>query len=620
MLRVNPMKVLKNYFILVFNFLLLSWVAKFVFAQVEFDDVGFYQQCYAIFYGYKFDLAISGSLAFLICLADFNRKALIYLSLSSTFILSAILFGDIIYFQESARHVSYEIKDLFSESVGLIGTAFASHLDVVLMSIAITFIWLVVANKVFQRTLSALPCNKFYPLQKLVLIVLTIFCIRGLFQNIPLNPYQAYKIGESRLAMLSLNSAYNLAFNLIDRRGNIQATKPYQVANEKQHLREIFAEKASVKPSLPVLNKPNIVIFFLESWGAALLKDYGGEHDVAPRFHQLLQKSLRPKGMLAGGHRTAEGIFTTLSSWQNPLGQAVAGTKLQDFQYPSLIELLKQAHYSTAFFQGSNPNNRAGDIALKLGFTASYGRHDIKKRQYEENHWGVHDPDLYQFVLEKVAQMQKPFVIGINGTTTHDTTLPKGYPMKNYTTDEAENGFLNALHFSDMATGDFIAQMEKRYPNTIFVIMADHTANLKTQSNFLQYLIPLAIYSTKLKASYIDEFVSQRDVAPTLVDLALGDYHQLAPNFTGKSLIQERNFLADYYHNGTLGLAYKDEALEFIADQLHCFDLKDYHPKPKTCENKQQIEKLKALTNFQQRQLFEGKTREFNRLNKFAFK
>ena len=113
-------------------------------------------------------------------------------------------------------------------------------------------------------------------------------------------------------------------------------------------------------------------------------------------------------------------MFVILAFFNNPLGRTVAKNKLQSFQYRSLINVLHEhKKYSSAFFQGTNKETAGvGSLAQSLGCQSSYGKHDVQKRVYEENGWGVHDKDLYNFAFEKIQAMEKPFIIWYPGTTT----------------------------------------------------------------------------------------------------------------------------------------------------------------------------------------------------------
>lgn len=609
------MKILKNYFAVFILAYLVSILVKFIFAFYGFDNISFENKIYAIFYGYKFDLALCAILALLATLFDFSKKFMLGFSIILLILVFAFGIGDIMYFSDSSRHISYEIKDTIKESVGLIGTAINDYLPLLLGGIFGGIILIFIFYKILNFTLEKIKFNKFYLPLKLLVIGISVFFIRGEFQDIPLNPGHSYKIGDSTLAMIALNPSYNAIFQNIRSKGDIKQSPKFEVKNEELLVKNLYKNKI-LPYEKPTLDRPNVVIFFLESWSAAFFKPYGGKYDVAPRLSEILEHSIRPKAMIANGHRTVEGVFSTLASFQNPLGKAVGRSSLEAYSYESLMNPLNKMEYYSAFFQGSNADTAAASIALKLGFKDSFGRRDVKERIYEENRWGVHDEDLYNFVLSKAKSASKPFVFGINGATTHDSDLPKAYKMVHFSDDEKENVVLNTYHFSDESTYNFIKKMEKLYPNTVFVILADHCARLPSGAgDFINYMIPFAIYSPKLQPKYIDEFVSQRDIAPTLMDLIVGDYKKQAPGFSGKSLLRDDEFFGDFYSNGALGIVKNQVLYKIVNNNLQCFDVSKFKPKAINCPKNADLiaDEIKAFTNISQDLLFSGKTKEFSK-------
>ena len=451
--------------------------------------------------------------------------------------------------------------------------------------------------------------------KKLLLVILTLFFVRGMTQSIPLNPWQSNQIGDSKLATLSINGTYNTIYSLMNKSKEL---KPLQLPKldentEKETLKKLYQSKYT--PYSTNLKQPNVVIFFLESWSGVNMKSYGfNKSNIIPTpfFDEILKDSIRPKAMIAGGHRTTEGIFSSLCSYQNPLGKTIAKTQLQDYTYPSLIDILVQNGYQSTFFQGSSKETSGtGSFVQSIGFQESYGKNDVLIRAYEENYWGVHDPDLYNFTLEKITTMKKPFVIGINGATTHDDKIPKGIEKIDFVKDEKFNNQLNALHFSDIALKNFVQTIQKKYPNTIFVFVADHCGGVKG-SNFENYMIPFALYNKDLQPKYYDVYLSQRDLAPTVLDAVFGNYKNYTKDFSGKSLLSDSEFFADYYHNGILGWIRQNNAIEInIATQdTKCYDISDFKDKEITCTNTM-LPNLKneilSFTNISQKLLFNGK-------------
>lgn len=609
---------LKNYFKIFVGILITIIISKFIFTFYLIDSFKEYTLLIlikSIFLGYKFDIAISSIIALLVTFLDFNKKALTLIfafSISSVW-LSQI--SDIMYFYESSRHMGYEISDALTDASGLLMTALSQHSLLSTLSILLSILLFIFIVKFYKTGLKKVEINKLYIIKKLVLILITVFFARGMFQNIPLNPWQANQIGDPKLAAISLNGTYNALYALLNKSKKLKPINlilPNEI-NINENIKSLYSKNQKVFKN--TLNKPNIVILFMESWSASTLNSYGYSIKTTPFFDDILKKSIRPKAMIAGGHRTTEGIFSTLASYQNPLGKTIAKTQLQDFKYTSFIDILNKDGYNSLFFQGSSKETSGtGSFVQSLGFKESFGKKDIKNRIYEENYWGVHDPDLYNFALDKISKIKKPFIIGLNGATTHDNKIPASINPVQFTSNIELNKQLNALHFSDKALKDFFKKTLHLYPNTLFVILADHCGGVKG-STLDNYMIPFAIYHQNLKAKYYDQYISQRDITPTLLDILYGNYKNITNNLTGKSLVTDNNFFADYYHNGYLGWIEDKKSIEINLsnNKYKCFDLSSFNEKEMKCNENSTAIRNKALsfTKISQKLLFEGKTKNF---------
>ena len=284
---------------------------------------------------------------------------------------------------------------------------------------------------------------------------------------------------------------------------------------------------------------------------------------MTPFFDSLATRGITSRGMIAGGHRTTEGIFTTFCSYQNPLGQTLAKSQLGTFTYRSLAQVLREKGWSTSFFQGSRKDTSGtGAFAQRLGFEKSFGKEDIPdgERRFEKNKWGVYDQDIYSFVVKHLKTMEQPFLAGINTNTTHDLSLPKGASPA-FGTDSELNTRMSVLRFADDALMEFISAYEKDpdFGPTLFVLLADHTAGV-TGSALAHYLIPFTLFATdgSVPQKRVESFLSQRDIAPTVADL-LGGH---VGTFTGVSMLRDVPRRADYYHQGVLGWIEGDRLVE----------------------------------------------------------
>ncbi len=590
-------------------FIIITKVLFYFYLHNNFSELSWQASIYAIFWGYKFDFSVAALFSFIASIFDFNKKVYAFISTLFLVLIVNIQIGDMLYFSEAGRHVGYEIFDIFVDMESLLLTAYSQHFFLTLVTL-ISSIAVFIVGFSQWKTVIVTQFNRYYIPKKVILLLMSIFFIRGMsVQGIPLNPWQAGQLANNKQAILALNASYSVVFALTNKN---KAIRRLHIPNVNQNiinqsLEALYADK-NTKIKTPILtSKPNVVMLFLESWSAKYMQSYGYQGSTTPYFDTILKQSIRPKAMIAGGHRTSEGMFAALSSMQNPLGRTIAKTPLQDIKHPSIVNNLNQIGYSSTFFQGtSKETSGVGSFAQSLGFVDSFGKRDIENIKYPKNNWGVQDYDLYQFALKRMQSMSSPFVIGINGATTHDLVVPDEFPSKHFSNDKDLNAMLNTYRFSDFSLEYFIKAVKNKYPNTIFVLFADHTGS-KISDNLENYLIPFAIYAPNiLTAQYKDVIMSQRDIAPSLYDLIIGDYTKT--QFSGKSIFRDAYYFADYFHNNVLGWVEAEDIVEIniqTGDFL-CFKLNILQKQAVKCENKHEDLKNHALsfTSYYQNLLF----------------
>lgn len=537
----------------------------------------------ALLLGLRYDLAIA-SLLSLVTLAALG----LWRSLRRTrgarrgwlalpvLILYLMQIGDLLYAQESGRHLSYELGEVMASKTNL-AALLPNYWPYLLAAVPVT----VIAGRI---PLSLRKARDRSRLRAFVsrsawlwgLLALSTLCARGGVQRLPLQPSDAYTLGSGPVSTTALNGAFAVAWGTAH--GDRRVAKPRLAPLDPARQQELLAALYRADPSVPLPGSPrpiNIMVIFLESWPAQIIRSYGYDRDVAPRFDALRARSLTARAMIAGGHRTTEGLFAALCSFQNVSAHSVAVSQLMALPYHCLPQRLREAGWTTAFFQGMHRNAaNVGNLVQKLGFEFNWGKEDIPgSPRYAPNAWGLHDPDLYAFVDQRRRELREPWFIGINTTTTHDETLPDTVPPA-FGMDDAQERQLSVLHFADQALGDFVAAVTAaptRFP-TLFVLVADHTAHVQGLA-FHQYAIPFAIYAPGLIAPRnLDLAASQRDIAPTLLDLLGLPYADLA----GDSLLHPRaEHFAEYQDAGRIGWLAGPRLVDFDAatgGDLRCFD------------------------------------------------
>jgi len=614
--------------------LLLAQAEKGLFVLYharQFSELSIGSILYAMLWGIRFDLAIAGFFTFLAYLAAYLAKRVLRREFAAalqhtSFIAAALLLllhgADMLYYGEAGRHLGYELKEGLNSGGSLALAVASTYTWPVLLQLLLLLPLYWLNRALFRRFALPPPQDRaarhrlgFIRLETALFTVLVISAVmvRGGIASVPLEPLHAQQIGGANRAAIALNGAYNALFSSMTSYEAKPLISGELDSQQQQLIRQWFGPPPAVAGEAKAYN---VVLLFLESWSSVYMQSYGYAKDTTPYFDALRKRSLTTDETLAGGHRTTEGLFATLCSWQNPLGETVAQSQLQNYDYDCLPKLLRHSGYATAFFQGTLENTSGtGAFAQALGFEQSYGKRDIKTRQYEENSWGVQDPDLYRFVLDKLDEMPQPFFIGVNTATTHDSRVPESFLQQMGHPDG--NGFANAMHFADHALEAFISayQQSGRFKDTIFVLVADHTGAVNS-SVFDRYRIPFLIYAPSVVAPrHIPAISSQRDIAPTVLDIL----NLPQPGwFAGSSLLwaEPAQIAADYYHEGILGWVQGEHILELplhsqAPERCYEYSAAQHSKAIVECGSSAEKNIAMAFTLLSQQLLFNGKIKTF---------
>jgi len=582
----------------------------------------------ALYWGLRFDVAVAGVVAFLhlgvvAALRDRGAggRASRTLAGGLAFVIIVFQSADFVYFLESGRHLTYEIRDLANSS-GSIALETLAHWPLVLLALALAAAYAGVSPGLRPAPGGGSPARRRLRGLALALVALAVMVVglRGGIDGIAQSPASAFQIGDARLAAIALNGAYSSLYGLVA--GDSLKRVPVVVQSARpaiEIVRELYDERPGAPPGPARI--ANVLVVLLEGWPATFSRSYAAPFDGTPEFDRIRDRSLTVEALLAGGRRTTEAVFSIFCSFQNPLGQSVATSRLQHGRYDALPQLLRDRGWKTLFFQGSNSfSGGTGPFAQALGFAKSYGKRDIPGFDaLPQNGWGVFDRDLYRFALKKIEAEGEPFLAAINTNTTHSLELPPWAPTAagGSSPDERHRRVVGS---ADQDLGEFIRILDGRswrYP-LIVVLVGDHPSH-ERRSRFVSYHVPFAIYAPGLIApERLPGAATQRDIAPTITDL-LGIP---SPSWAGQSLLRSfgRRF-AEYYHDGILGWIEGPALVEIPigseAAQPRCYAWRDdpLQLAPELCPNdlQQQVARATAFTAYSQELLFTGRSREFRR-------
>lgn len=309
---------------------------------------------------------------------------------------------------------------------------------------------------------------------------------------------------------------------------------------------------------------PNIVLITVESLSAEYMGTFGNNDNLTPNLDRLTKESLFFSDLYAIGTRTVYGLSAITLSIPPIPGNAIVRRPQNDYLF-SLGSLLNSKGYDSSFIYGG-----FGYFDNMNKFFSSNGYRIIDRSKLKDdeitfaNIWGVCDEDVYNRAIKENDESYakgKPFFNMIVTTSNHQPfTFPEGK-----IDIPSGKGRRGGVKYTDYAINKFIEDSKKHpwFDNTIFVIVADHTAGSSGKLELTpdKHHIPMMFYAPKLiKPQIYDKLASQIDLAPTLLGLMNMSYDS---RFYGRDLFKEgepRAFIANYQHVGLL----KDDFLTIL--------------------------------------------------------
>ncbi len=275
-------------------------------------------------------------------------------------------------------------------------------------------------------------------------------------------------------------------------------------------------------------HRKNVVLIVVESLSASFMASFGNEKELTPRLDALAKDSLFFTRLYATGTRTVRGLEAVSLSVPPTPGNSIVRRPNNGGLF-NIGTPFRERGYDVTFFYGGygffdNMNAFFAANGFDIVDRATFSSREITF----ENAWGVADEDLYHGVLRSARRSYdagRHFFALVMTTSNHRPfTYPEGrVPIPSGT------GRYGAIQYTDWAIADFLesAKQQPWFSDTVFVIVADHTAKAlgRTEIPVPLYHIPMLVYAPGFIApGTVDRITSQMDVAPTLLGLLNFDY------------------------------------------------------------------------------------------------
>jgi len=444
------------------------------------------------------------------------------------FIVGLIIVGNIGIYPEWKMKLNFKALEYLTRPAEVLESNQTSKtvLEVFLMILVIGFGTWLFNRFYFKKTQNAKP-NILAKIGFVIIVPLFVFlAMRGGVKEIPISQSQSYYSQKDVMNDLAVNTTWNLMYSIMNTMdiadNNVFISFSPQKADSLVQVMHMVEKDTTIN----ILNtqKPNVLFIIMESWSGDLVHALGGRAGLTPRFDSLINNGLFFTHLYSSGNRSQQGLASILGGFPALPITTLTTSPEKMRQTATITRQLNTAGYHSAFYYGGQL--RYGNIKAYLmhnQFQTIIEDADISKK-IPRGKLGIHDGDMFPFVLDKINHIEQPFFVNFFTLSSHS---PYDQPMKKVIKwDDSEDKFHNSVYYTDSVLGVFMAEAQKQdwYDNTLIVIVADHSHQTYTHRSIYEKdyrHIPMLITGGALKAKYkgvkYDAICSQTDLTTTVL-------------------------------------------------------------------------------------------------------
>jgi lipoteichoic acid synthase len=483
-----------------------------------------------------------------------KKKILAYISVS--FILSIIMFVDLIYIRAFERIPSIRILQQMNNLHNLEGsilfliktTDFFVFLDIVVIGVVF-----LIGRKLFKKEHKI----KIKPINYKVYILLAIISIAGIKTITSETFYDTMKWNENQLYVvtgpfyLHTVDIYNYFFEETEIKLSNQEKEKI---NESLNRQQEYNNEDDLKG---ILKDKNIFFVQIESMENFVIGNKIGKHEITPFINSLLNESIYFDNFVeqinVGG--TLDCLFIS-NTGLYPLSKDVVSYSFPNNKFISIPYILGKFGYNSVMLHADKPfywNYK--NMSKSLGFNKFY--YDEHFNVYEDLviNMGLGDKSFFKQSLDILENEKKPIYAYLIGLTGH---APFQIPDKdvNFSIgNELEKGeiyeYLKAMKYVDEAIEVLFDELKEKdlLKESAIILLGDHKSiskyaeeEMREFSNQYKWgkngrKVPLIIFSEGLEGRRISTIGGQVDIPKTLLYLMGIDENEYENRMLGKNLI-----------------------------------------------------------------------------------
>ena len=371
-----------------------------------------------------------------------------------------------------------------------------------------------------------------------VVILIVVFASRGGVQVLPLGVLHAGNYAPPVYFPVVLNTPFTIMMSI----GKPVIEEQHFMAQEEAD--RLWPVEHVYSDTGRIATHPNVVVIIVESFSAAYSARLSGEEGYMPFLDSLMGQGMFFDRAYANGRRSIDGIPAVLASIPEMMDEAFLVSPYAQTPFTSLANTLVPMGYASSFFHGGRNGTMGFDVFAKsAGFQRYVGQDEYPEGKDYDGHWGIWDRPFLQYWAEELNKEQQPFLSCLFTLSSHHPYELLPEDMERFPAGRLP--IHRTLRYTDDALRQFFATARTMpwYANTLFVITADHTADIERNgqhySQATDYWVPLLYYMPgAIKPTTVQRVTQQIDILPTILDLI--GYHRSFFSFGASALRTER--------------------------------------------------------------------------------
>lgn len=528
--------------------------------------------------GLRMDFSIAGYFmmltSLLLAVTVFVQERWLYVILHSISITLIILSSIITIVDiELYRHWGFRldttpffyITGAESEAAGSVEVSVVIKLFLVLTTL-VTIALFIYSTWLMPNLKLLAPTQKKKALVFLVIAGLMIIPIRGSFSVAPMNSGFVYFHKTNAYANhAAINVIWNFIYSL-SKSSNLKYDENFFDKEKTQAYFKAFYPASDSTLHLFKTQRPNVILFILESFTADAIEPLGGIKNLTPNLNKLAAEGILFDNFYASGDRTDKGVVSILSAYPAQPLNSISKFPAKAEKLSYLPRAMNKLGYTSSFYYGGDINfANFRSFLTNCQFSNLITYDDFNSDDGEPSKWGYHDHIVLDRALRETDSTQTPFFKVILTLSSHE---PFDVPMEPiFQTQHEDSLFLNSIHYTDRSIGTFMDEAKKSnwWNNTVILFVADHghrqpgNKELKDKKRFR---IPFLITGGAIhKDTVISTYAGQTDIANTLlaqIDKPLAEFR-----FSKNILSPAVKPFAFYFFNNGYGYVAPDRYIVY---------------------------------------------------------